>query len=119
MAMNLTCERRHYLDALDNCQYFRALAADSIFKLDGSEQTDAVTKHYQIVKLELEATAKLRKWEAFGLLFEQAVKYTVPDNLESLADLTLTILEEEEKNGTDDKCRDGMSSMQSPQGFKS
>ncbi|PSN68963.1 SPO22-domain-containing protein [Corynespora cassiicola Philippines] len=98
--------QRYYLDVLDNCQYFRALAADSILKLDGSGQKDAVTKHYQIVKLELEATAKLRKWEAFGLLFEQAVKYTVPDNLESLADLTLAILEEEKKNGTDDKCRD-------------
>lgn len=60
-------------------------------KLGGSAQSDVISKHFQIVKLELEAVLKLEKWNEIDGLFEQCWKYKSPDHYETLADLVLVI----------------------------
>jgi hypothetical protein len=60
-------------------------------KLGGSAQSDIISKHFQIVKLELEAVLKLEKWNELDDLFDQCWKYKSPDRYETLADLVLVI----------------------------
>ncbi|OAK98096.1 SPO22-domain-containing protein [Phaeosphaeriaceae sp. SRC1lsM3a] len=82
---------QNYLEARKHSQEFRRAASDGIDKLEGSAQADIVSKHFQIVKLELEAVLKLEKWEELDDLFEQCWKYKSPDRYETLADLVLVI----------------------------
>jgi hypothetical protein len=60
-------------------------------KLGGGSQDDIISKHLQVVKLELEAVLKLKKWAELDDLFEQCWKYKTPDRYETLADLVLVI----------------------------
>ena len=59
--------------------------------LDESAKADIISKHLQIVKLELEAVLKLQKWDELDELFDQCWKYKSPDHYETLADLVLVI----------------------------
>jgi hypothetical protein len=59
--------------------------------LSKSTHADMIAKHFQIVKLELEATLKLENWDALDELLEQCWKYDSPEHLETLADLVLVI----------------------------
>lgn len=59
--------------------------------LGGAAQADIVSKHFQIVKLELEAVLKLERWDDLDDLFDQCWKYKSPDHYETLADLVLII----------------------------
>jgi hypothetical protein len=54
-----------------------------------SAKADITWKHFQIVKLELEAVLKLEQWDALDEVFEQCWKYKSPDHYETLADLVL------------------------------
>jgi hypothetical protein len=60
-------------------------------KLGGGSQDDIISKHLQVVKLELEAVLKLKKWDELDNLFEQCWKYKTPDRYETLADLVLVV----------------------------
>lgn len=80
-----------YLEARKHSQEFRRTAAEGIPKLGGSAQADIIAKHFQIVKLELEAVLKLEKWDELDDLFDQCWKYNSPDHYETLADLVLVI----------------------------
>jgi hypothetical protein len=60
-------------------------------KLGGGSQDDIISKHLQVVKLELEAVLKLKKWDELDDLFEQCWKYKTPDRYETLADLVLVV----------------------------
>jgi hypothetical protein len=82
---------QYYLEARKHSQEFRRAAAHGIDKLGGSAQADIISKHFQIVKLELEAVLKLEKWDELDELFEQCWKYKSPDHYETLADLVLVI----------------------------
>jgi hypothetical protein len=82
---------QYYLEARKHSQEFRRAAAEGIDKLGGSAQADIIAKHFQIVKLELEAVLKLEKWEELDDLFDQCWKYKSPDHYETLADLVLVI----------------------------
>jgi hypothetical protein len=59
--------------------------------LGESAKADIISKHFQIVKLELEAALKLRRWDELDELFDQCWVYKNPDHYETLADLTLVI----------------------------
>jgi hypothetical protein len=48
-----------------------------------------IAKHYQVVKLELEAALKLEQWDEMDELFGQCFKFENPQHLETLADLVL------------------------------
>ncbi|KAF2130996.1 SPO22-domain-containing protein [Dothidotthia symphoricarpi CBS 119687] len=80
-----------YLEARKHSQEFRRSAAEGMDKLGGSAQSDIILKHFQIVKLELEAVLKLEKWDELDDLFDQCWKYKSPDHYETLADLVLVI----------------------------
>ncbi|KAH4247441.1 hypothetical protein HBI05_045310 [Parastagonospora nodorum] len=82
---------QYYLEARKHSQEFRRAAAEGIDKLGGSAQADIISKHFQVVKLELEAVLKLEKWDELDDLFEQCWKYKSPDHYETLADLVLVI----------------------------
>ncbi|KAF1852174.1 SPO22-domain-containing protein [Cucurbitaria berberidis CBS 394.84] len=82
---------QYYLEARNHSQEFRRAAAEGIDKLGGSAQADIISKHFQVVKLELEAVLKLEKWDELDDLFEQCWKYKSPDHYETLADLVLVI----------------------------
>ncbi|KAH3908764.1 hypothetical protein HBH56_171760 [Parastagonospora nodorum] len=82
---------QYYLEARKHSQEFRRAAAEGIDKLGGSAQADIISKHFQVVKLELEAVLKLEKWDELDDLFEQCWKYKSPDDYETLADLVLVI----------------------------
>ncbi|KAF1916890.1 meiosis protein SPO22/ZIP4 like-domain-containing protein [Ampelomyces quisqualis] len=82
---------QHYVEARKHSQDFRRAAAQGMEKLGGSTQADIISKHFQIVKLELEAVLKLEKWDELDDLFEQCWRYKSPDRYETLADLVLVI----------------------------
>ncbi|KAH7398979.1 meiosis protein SPO22/ZIP4 like-domain-containing protein [Phaeosphaeria sp. MPI-PUGE-AT-0046c] len=88
---NAEISLQNYLEARKHCQEFRRAASEGIDKLEGSAQADIISKHFQIVKLELEAVIKLEKWDELDDLFEQCWKYKSPDRYETLADLVLVI----------------------------
>ncbi|RMZ74395.1 transcription factor [Pyrenophora seminiperda CCB06] len=88
---NIEQSTQYYLEARNHCQEFRHAAAEGIDKLGGSAQADIISKHFQIVKLELEAVLKLQKWDELDELFDQCWKYKSPDHYETLADLVLII----------------------------
>jgi hypothetical protein len=50
-----------------------------------------MSKHFQIVKLELEAVLRLQKWDDLDELFDQCWKSKSLDHYETLADLVLVI----------------------------
>jgi hypothetical protein len=50
-----------------------------------------IGKHFQIVKLELEAVLKLANWDDLDDLLNQCWKYDSPKHLETLADMVLVI----------------------------
>lgn len=81
---------QYYLEARKHSQEFRrAAAGEGINKLGGSAQADIASKHFQVVKLELEAVLKLENWDELDDLFEQCWKYKSLDHYETLADLVL------------------------------
>ncbi|KAL5114846.1 sporulation-specific protein 22 [Pleosporales sp. CAS-2024a] len=82
---------QYYLEVRKHSQDFRRAAAEGIDKLGGAAQADIISKHFQIVKLELEAVLKLEKWDELDDLFEQCWKYKTPDHYETLADLVIVI----------------------------
>lgn len=60
-------------------------------KLVPSAKADMTTKHFQVVKLELEAALKREQWEELDGLFEECWKYGGPARYDKLADLVLII----------------------------
>ncbi|KAF2848838.1 SPO22-domain-containing protein [Plenodomus tracheiphilus IPT5] len=87
-----TCiEYQYYTEVRKHSQEFRRAAAEGIDTLGGSAQADIISKHFQVVKLELEAVLKLEKWDELDELFDQCWKYKSPDRYETLADLVLVI----------------------------
>ena len=62
-----------------------------INKLSESSQSDMIAKHFQIVKLELEAALKRGQWEELDELFEECWKYEGTTYYDTLADLVLVI----------------------------
>ncbi|KAI5375420.1 hypothetical protein J4E82_005842 [Alternaria postmessia] len=81
----------YYLETRKHSQEFRQAAAEGIDKLSGPSQADIISKHLQVVKLELEAVLKLQRWDELDKLFDQCWKYKSPDHYETLADLVLVI----------------------------
>ncbi|KAF1835983.1 SPO22-domain-containing protein [Decorospora gaudefroyi] len=82
---------QYYLEVRKHSQEFRRAAAEGTDKLVGSAQAEIVSKHFQVVKLELEAVLKLERWDELDDLFDQCWKYKSPDHYETLADLVLVI----------------------------
>ena len=74
-----------------------------IEKLAGSSQADMIAKHFQIVKLELEAALKREQWEELDDLFEQCWKYGGSAYYDTLADLVLVIYSCMSKANVDSK----------------
>lgn len=94
---------QYYREARKHSKEFRLAAAEGIERLSGSAQADIISKHFQIVKLELEAVLKLSKWEELDDLFDQCWKYKSSDHYETLADLVLVIHSCVVKAGLDSK----------------
>jgi hypothetical protein len=67
------------------------MAATNVDKLGESAQTDIIAKHFQVVKLELEAAMKLEQWDEMDDLFDECWKFKNPEHYETLADLVLII----------------------------
>ncbi|KAF2712150.1 SPO22-domain-containing protein [Pleomassaria siparia CBS 279.74] len=82
---------QHYVQVRKHGQGFRHVAAEQLEaeRLRGPAKSDIISKHFQIVKLELEAVLKLEQWDALNGLFEECWKYQTPDFYETLADLVL------------------------------
>ncbi|KAF2872932.1 meiosis protein SPO22/ZIP4 like-domain-containing protein [Massariosphaeria phaeospora] len=82
---------QYYLEVSNHGQEFRRTVGEVLEKLGESAKTDIIAKHFQVVKLELEAALKLEKWDELDALFEQCWVYKSPDHYEALADLILVI----------------------------
>ncbi|KAF2190807.1 SPO22-domain-containing protein [Zopfia rhizophila CBS 207.26] len=82
-----------YLAVRRHSQDFRRTAAEQLQaeKLEDSAVIDVISKHFQVVKLELEAALKLEDWASLEALFEECWKYKNPNHYETLADLILII----------------------------
>ncbi|KAL7773732.1 hypothetical protein CFE70_003699 [Pyrenophora teres f. teres 0-1] len=102
---NIEQSTQYYLEARKHSQEFRRVAAEGIDKLGGSAQADIISKHFQVVKLELEAVLKLQRWDELDELFDQCWKYKSPDHYETLADLVLIIHDCMVKAGLDTKYK--------------
>jgi hypothetical protein len=57
-------------------------------------KADLTAKHIQSIKFELEATLRLRKWDALSGLFDLCWKYDDPQRWQTLADLAFSIHQE-------------------------
>lgn len=77
------------MEVRKHSQNFRRAVSEIINRLSESAKADIISKHFQVVKLELEAALKLRKWDELDELFDQCWVYKNPDHYETLADLTL------------------------------
>lgn len=84
---------QNYLEVRRHCQSFRSIAAKQLQAntLDETAQADVISKHFQVIKLELEAALKLEDWDSLDNLFEECWKYKDPQHFETLADLVLVI----------------------------
>ncbi|KAF2639244.1 SPO22-domain-containing protein [Massarina eburnea CBS 473.64] len=82
---------QYYLKARKHGKMFRDIATDNVDKLGESAQTDIIAKHFQIVKLELEAALKLEQWDEMDELFDQCFKFKNPKHYATLADIVLII----------------------------
>jgi hypothetical protein len=67
------------------------MAVTNVDRLGESAQSDIIAKHFQIVKLELEAAMKLEQWDEMDDLFDECWKFKNPEHYETLADLVLII----------------------------
>jgi hypothetical protein len=79
------------LEVRKHSQGFRRATAEGLDKLGGAAQADIMSKHLQVVKLELEAVLKLQRWDELDELFDQCWKHKSSDHYETLADLVLVI----------------------------
>ncbi|KAF2114687.1 meiosis protein SPO22/ZIP4 like-domain-containing protein [Lophiotrema nucula] len=101
-----TCiELQYYLETRKHCEAFRRNAIEQLdgAKLGESAQKDITSKHFQVIKLELEATMRLEEWDRLDGLFDEALRYKEPGNCESLADLVLVIHTQVVKANVDGK----------------
>ncbi|ORY11635.1 meiosis protein SPO22/ZIP4 like-domain-containing protein [Clohesyomyces aquaticus] len=82
---------QYYLQVRRHGEEFRRTAAKELEseKLAISSHDDIISKHFQIIKLEMEAVLKLEKWDDLDDLFEEIWKYKNPGQYETLADLVL------------------------------
>ncbi|KAF2281473.1 SPO22-domain-containing protein [Westerdykella ornata] len=83
----------YYVQVRKHSKAFRRAADEELAanRLSKSAQADVSTKHFQVLKLELEAVLKLADWEALDALFEECWKHENAEPLETLADLVLVI----------------------------
>ncbi|EUC48226.1 hypothetical protein COCMIDRAFT_87783 [Bipolaris oryzae ATCC 44560] len=88
---NVEQNAQQYLEVRKHSQNFRRAVPETMNGLGESAKADIISKHFQVVKLELEAALKLRKWDELDELFDQCWVYKNPDHYETLADLTLVI----------------------------
>ncbi|XP_014560370.1 hypothetical protein COCVIDRAFT_89663 [Bipolaris victoriae FI3] len=88
---NVEQNAQQYLEVRKHSQNFRRAVSETMNGLGQSAKADIISKHFQVVKLELEAALKLRKWDELDELFDQCWVYKNPDHYETLADLTLVI----------------------------
>ncbi|KAJ5063293.1 meiosis protein SPO22/ZIP4 like-domain-containing protein [Bipolaris maydis] len=88
---NIEQNAQQYLEVRKHSQNFRRAVSEIMNGLDESVKADIISKHFQVVKLELEASLKLRKWDELDELFDQCWVYRNPYHYETLADLTLVI----------------------------
>ncbi|KAF2689190.1 SPO22-domain-containing protein [Lentithecium fluviatile CBS 122367] len=82
---------QYYLQARKHGKEFRSTASENVDKLGESAQADIIAKHFQVVKLELEAALKLERWDEIDDLFDECWKFKNPEHYETLADLVLVI----------------------------
>lgn len=75
--------------------------------LGESATADIVAKYHQVIKLELEALLKLKKWSDMDGLFQEYWKYDDPGQYETLADLLLVIYSCIENEDVERKHHDG------------
>ena len=87
----LTVQLQYYLEVRRYCQEFRRVVVEGAHQLSGPAQDDIASKQLQVVKLELEATLRLQRWDDLEELFEQCWNCKSSDRYESLADLVLVI----------------------------
>lgn len=94
---------QHYLNVSKHGRQFRTLEDQVIRNLSVSSKADMIAKHFQIVKLELEAALKREEWDELNGLFEECWKYGGPDRYGTLADLVLIIFSCMPKENVDSK----------------
>lgn len=87
----LVSQLQYYLEVRKHCQQFRRIVRDSAGDLSGAAQDDILSKQLQVVKLELEASLKLQRYDDLEGLFEQCWNCKSSDRYETLADLVLVI----------------------------
>lgn len=90
---NIELSLQHYLTARKHTNAFRTqlpgrLASE---QLSIGAREDLTSKHFEIVKFELEACLKLESWDAMSTLFDECFKYENERHYETLADLVLVI----------------------------
>ncbi|KAF2839609.1 SPO22-domain-containing protein [Patellaria atrata CBS 101060] len=84
---------QHYTDARKQIRAYRnalpsLLASDD---LNDPARDDLISKHFELVKFELESTLKLSDWDAMDELFDACWKYENPKQYDTLADLVLVV----------------------------
>ncbi|KAF2017110.1 SPO22-domain-containing protein [Aaosphaeria arxii CBS 175.79] len=92
---------QYYLDVRKRCQNFRKLIDEELGKESYSESArdDLLAKHSQVIKLELEAVLKLKKWDEFEEVFGACWKYKANGQHHTLADLALVIFASADEEG--------------------
>jgi len=95
----LISQLQNYLEVRNHCQEFRRVVRDSAGSLTGAAQDDIMSKQLQVVKLELEASLKLQKYDDLEGLFEQCWNCKSADRYDTLADLILVIHADLVKSG--------------------
>lgn len=100
---NIELSLQHYLAARKQAQAFRvqlpARLAEEQLSVGALE--DLTSKHFEIVKFELEACLKLESWHAMPMLFDECFQYENERHYETLADLVLAIHAELAEKGKD------------------
>ncbi|KAH7122269.1 meiosis protein SPO22/ZIP4 like-domain-containing protein [Dendryphion nanum] len=101
---------QYYLQAQQHSKKFRLNAAEQLQSevLQESARKDLVAKHHQLIKLELEALLKLRKWEDLEELLQECWKYQDPEHYGTLADLILVIYDCIQKEDVGSKYHDAI-----------
>ncbi|KAF2741108.1 SPO22-domain-containing protein [Polyplosphaeria fusca] len=96
---------QHYLHVREHSREFRRKTADCLQRnsLGNSARGDIISKHLQVVKLEIESVLKLEKWDELDDLFKECWKYKEPDRYETLADLVLVVQAHVAKAGVDER----------------
>jgi hypothetical protein len=99
-----------YIEAYQRGKEFRKIAAEHLEpeKLSETRRADLIAKHFQVVRLEIEAVMQLQEWQEMDSLFEECWKYEDPDRYETLADLAIVVLDQATKANADEQYQQSM-----------